>query len=300
MDFLKSLLEPGTIVGIIGAAIGLWGLWSAYKAKRTQVLEYEITSTQILTNGANNIPGLQIVVGDEFASSNLTSSEIEFCNRGNTTIHQRDFPSKAKLRIITSGRFFNIETINKDLIKSSNPALNPDIDIINDETLEISFEYLKPKEKFSLSVLHDGEICVKGDLKSGKIRQQQDAPSEEISPKRNAGRSRSASLYMNMMTIIIALSIVAVISTYLFSRFSDEWLSGSHMTPQMEFVQLENDQLKLKMETIQHENDQLKLKTETIQSENDRLLQENYELKDEIMRLREQIYEMRYYIEGAK
>ena len=77
MDFLKSFLEPGTIVGVIGAAIGVWGLWFGYKGRRTQLLEHQISSAQIITNRTNNIPGLKIVVGDEFASD-LVSSKIEF------------------------------------------------------------------------------------------------------------------------------------------------------------------------------------------------------------------------------
>lgn len=244
MDFLKSFLEPGTIVGIIGAAIGIWGLWVGYKGKRTQILEHQISSAQIITNRTNNIPGLKIVVGDEFASD-LISSKIEFFNRGNTTIMQKDFASTAPLQIVTSGHFFNTDTISNESIESSNSNLNPDLKISGTKTLTISFEYLKPKQFFSITVLHDGDISIHGDLTVGKIQPVQNSSDERNRPRQIIKRLRT--LALSGIFFGIMMTIMLVFSSLFSSKMSSSQTKSDQLLQQIEYLQVQNENL---METV--------------------------------------------------
>lgn len=200
---IQDFLNPGFIVGLIGAIVGVWGVYYGYKGRRIQILEYQISSSRIITNRTNNIPGLKIVIGDEFASD-LISSQIVFFNRGNMPIKQNDFATLAHLQITASGHFFNLESISKDTIESNNLHLNPSLEFPDNRTISIQFEYLKPKQFFSISVLHDGEIEVSGDLTTGKLRKQ-----DNSSGKLTSEVSNINNLYNWLFTILV--SLVAVV-----------------------------------------------------------------------------------------
>jgi len=201
---MATLEIASFIVGIGGLLVGIWGGYIGYKGRRTQIMEYCISSSKIITNRINNIPGLQIVVGGEF-TSDLTLTEIEFINQGNSTINYSDFATLAPLQVISSGHFFNLETIKEDSISSDNPNLNPKIEIVDSKTLNLIFEYLKPKQSFSISILHDGEVTVEGDLKAGKLRQ---TNVEIVVPD---PAKKTAKSFLPLITFL--LSVVALLST---------------------------------------------------------------------------------------
>ena len=194
------------LLGVAGLLVGIWGGWATWKSRRKQLMVYCISSSRIITDRINSIPGLKIMVGDEFISD-LTLTKIDFYNqgnvniKGNVNINGSDFATRSPLRITSTGRFFNLEAINEDTIVSDNPNLNPDIIITDKNTLNLTFEYLKPKESFSISLLHDGEVSVSGDLKSGKLRQRQDT----FIPEEKNTRSNASSFLLRISVITVLL-----------------------------------------------------------------------------------------------
>lgn len=155
------------IAGIVGGI--LVATFFFVRGKSKKLLEYQITSTKLITETVSDIPNLKISVGNE-TTWNLTSTTINFSNMGNSTLYSSDIASKAPIQIISTGRFFNSNEINSQYIKTDNEYLNPFVDVIENNKIIIGFEYLKPKQNFSITVLHDGQLSVSGDLTTGKLQ----------------------------------------------------------------------------------------------------------------------------------
>ena len=166
MPFWESNIFWG-VSGIIGGFIVAAFFFYVGKAKKS--LTYQISTSDLITDEINSTPGIKISVGDEPAA-NVISSTITFSNDGNQTINSSDFASLSPLQIITSEHFFNAENIDISYIKTRNKSLNPQIDVYEKNRIIIGFEYLKPKQEFEITVLHDGKLSVGGDLTSGTIQ----------------------------------------------------------------------------------------------------------------------------------
>lgn len=151
-------------LGIVGGAIVAVVIYFVTRSKK--LLEYTITSTNLITNEMRGIPGLKITLEDEPITS-LTSTTIKFTNRGNQSIQREDFASKSPLSIFASDHLMG--SSNTCNVESQNPNANISVQFLADHTIAIDMEFLKPKESFSITCLHEGRICVNGELKSGKI-----------------------------------------------------------------------------------------------------------------------------------
>lgn len=154
----------GFVVGILGFVSGAVFY---LKGKSKKILEYKKTSTNLITQDIADIPNLKISVGDE-PTSDLTSTTVQFTNAGNVSIKLSDI---ATIKIISSGHFFNSDDISSDHVLSDNKYLKPSVAISDNHKIKINFNYLKPRQSFSITVLHDGKIDVIGDLVSGTFRE---------------------------------------------------------------------------------------------------------------------------------
>lgn len=94
-------------------------------------------------------------------------TKIRFWNLGNKEICKDDFLPSSSLSIETKGNFFcdQSEFIQCSSMKYSNVQLS----LPNKRTLKVDFECLKKGDAFDISFLHQGDICIKGELKNGKI-----------------------------------------------------------------------------------------------------------------------------------
>lgn len=169
---MPESIDLNFLVGIGGLIVGLIGVVLAvlfhYKNKNHTALEYQIDSINLITKEMTNIPNLQVHVGNEPVSE-MVSTTVRFTNTGNRNISSMDFASKSPLQIVSTKRFLNANDINISYIKTNNINLNPSIEIIDNNTLLLGFEYLRPKQMFSITLLHEGNISVSGDLKIGKM-----------------------------------------------------------------------------------------------------------------------------------
>lgn len=190
----------GVVVGLIGIVLTVFFY---FKSKSRKLLEYQINSTELITKDVANIPNLKVFVGGE-PTSDLTSTTVEFTNMGNAPISYSDIASKAPIQITSSGQFFNASDIKSAHFKSDNEYLNQSVEA-EDSKIKISFEYLKPKQFFSITVLHSGQISVSGDLITGTFRphrlQNKDAQRTEF-PKTH--------LFFIFIAFAIAISIMSV------------------------------------------------------------------------------------------
>lgn len=136
-------------------------------------MEYEISSTQLITEEMTNIPGLKITM-DQQPIKNLTSTTIKFTNTGNQTILSSDFAAIDPLGVAVNGQFLNIT--NGCMVKTNSPNASPSLKVLNDFTMGIEFDFLKPKRSLYITLLHNGKIAPTGELKDGTMREHVNIP----------------------------------------------------------------------------------------------------------------------------
>ena len=201
MPFWESSIFWG-IAGIVGGFIVAAFFFYIGKAKKSLV--YQILTANLITDEINNLPGLKISVGDEPAT-NLASTTVKFINNGNQTISSSDFASLSPLHITASKHIFNIAKIDTSYIKARNKTLNPSINVAGNDSIIIGFEYLKPKQEFEITVLHDGKLSVGGDLKTGVFQSYDSA-------LKHPDRKRILETLVPVLSVIIAIITMTLFS----------------------------------------------------------------------------------------
>ncbi|MCI8414930.1 MAG: hypothetical protein HFF00_04795 [Ruminiclostridium sp.] len=169
MSFGESSIFWG-IIGLVGGLIVATFFY--FLGKKKVLLEYSITSTNLISKQMPSIPGMSITLDGKPVEC-LTLSKVKFINSGNQTIYPGDFAPLAPLAIITEGNLFS--STSGFRIDSDNPNLHPSITVLNNRAT-LSFDFIKPKESFSITILHDGKVSVLGELTSGKNREVQKYP----------------------------------------------------------------------------------------------------------------------------
>lgn len=138
-----------------------------FLGKKKKKLQYNIASVPLITDAMPDIPGITITMNGQ-PINDLVSTEITFHNTGNQNIESADFAQAAPLTIVTDGKFFDPEG-SLAVISRGGQASSFSITRQSQQAILLNFDYVKPKQVFSISVLHSGSISVCGTLKAGKI-----------------------------------------------------------------------------------------------------------------------------------
>lgn len=152
------------IAGIVGGI--LVSTFFFIRGKSKKILKYEIRSTVLITKNMLNIPEISITLAGQPVQS-VTSSTIKFTNIGNQAITSDDFAKLAPLRISVKNKFFSMA--DGFQIVSDNPNTAPVLHETNEKAVVISFDFLRPKQSFSITFLHDGALSADGHLKTGEM-----------------------------------------------------------------------------------------------------------------------------------
>lgn len=157
------------VVGLVGIIVTVF---LYFRPKDKKILEYIINPTQLITEKMTSIPNLKITIDDQPLKT-LTSTKIQFLNAGNQSIVLSDFAIKEPLGLTIDGRLHSYD------ISADNPNSTPDLQpFSNDDkppqVFHIKFDFLKPKQSFSITLLHDGPVTVFGELKNGVRREYHD------------------------------------------------------------------------------------------------------------------------------
>lgn len=148
------------IVGIIGVCLGIFA--SSFFSNR-KVLEHREHSSSLIPKDISNIPGLAVTMYDKPIQS-LFATEITFFNGGNQTIEPSDFAKAEPLGASIDGNYYGAE------INSSNPNAVPAVKVVDEHTLAVDFDFLRPKDSITLTLWHDGKASTRGDMKFGRVR----------------------------------------------------------------------------------------------------------------------------------
>lgn len=161
--------DPNALLGIGGIVVGLVGIiisvFLYFRSKNKKVLEYHTNSFQLISKKINNISDISIKI-DNQSVDDLVLTTIKFINAGNQVIASSDFAVLEPLGIIFKNNFFGSQ--QRFQCSADNPNSLPSIKIIDDKTLYIEFDFLNPKQSFSVTILHKGSFEIIGDLKGGK------------------------------------------------------------------------------------------------------------------------------------
>lgn len=124
-------------------------------------------STLLISQNLSNYSGLKISYNNEEIQS-LSSTTIIIKNTGNDIIESSDITPIVPINILTSDRFLLIDS-DKYHVSTSNDKTNPTIEEKDNSNLVVHFDFIKPKDTISITLLHNGDISVSGDLKDGDI-----------------------------------------------------------------------------------------------------------------------------------
>lgn len=162
-----SFLDSSAFWGIAGIAVGfLVSAFFFFRGKSKKILKYKVDSISLITESMADIPEIRITLAGQPVQS-ITSSTIEFTNIGNQNISSDDFANLAPLRISVKNKFFS--TSNGYQIISDSPSTALALHGDSQNIISIEFDFLRPKQSFSITLLHEGNLSVDGELKTGKM-----------------------------------------------------------------------------------------------------------------------------------
>lgn len=145
----------------------LFGYIFYKKAIKKKKMYIYVDSNILVSEDLSNYNGLKILYNNEEIDT-LTSSTIIITNIGNDLIELNDIVSSAPITISTSNKFLS-NNIERYTVETSNKKANASLLKINDSTLQLIFEFLRPKDKIHVTLLHSGTINIEGELKIGTI-----------------------------------------------------------------------------------------------------------------------------------
>lgn len=124
-------------------------------------------STILISEDLSNYNGLQISYNNEDVKT-LTSTTITIRNIGNDVIEKNDIIPSDPITFTTTNKF--LSTNNEEYkVVSSNKKISASL-LKNDESkLQLDFDFINPKNELSVTLLHNGDISINGDLKNGNI-----------------------------------------------------------------------------------------------------------------------------------
>ena len=209
--------DLGTLLGIAGFVVGLIGIIVSvvlyFRSKNKYLLEHRMKSTQLITEQMTRIPKLEVTVDGQRVDS-LTSTTIEFINSGNQSISSSDFASNEPLGITITGHLHSCD------VSADNPNSIPYLESINNETPDnetfcVKFDFLKKKQSFSITLLHDGTVTIFGELKSGDRKEYRNRLTDRTYLYVNVSIDAAISVIFWSMLFLIIYKDVDFLKVYL-------------------------------------------------------------------------------------
>lgn len=158
-------LESSAFWGIAGIVVGIVvATFFFLLQKKKTVLQYAISTTPLITERMSGILNGRIFI-DGLPVNSLLSTTITFFNAGNQRITSSDFAVQDPLRINLSGNLYEY------VVSVGNQKLLPNIEHQNENVYNISFENLKPRQFFKVTILHDKTLEVSGELTTGTMQE---------------------------------------------------------------------------------------------------------------------------------
>lgn len=165
------IIDWQTILSISGIILTIFFGILSYVFYRKGIKKKKLlitsNSTILISEDLSNYNGLKISYNNEEVKT-LTSTSITIRNIGNDVIEDTDITPSDPIIITTTNKFLSTDSDEYQVI-SSNKKVSTSLQKINDSKLQLSFDFLNPKNELSVTLLHNGDIFIDGDLKNGSV-----------------------------------------------------------------------------------------------------------------------------------
>lgn len=156
--------ESSLFWGVVGIVVGFLISTIYYLIGKERIsMKHHITSKSIITKETLEAAGVNLVF-DNQPINQLIETTVKFTNSGNRTIEPLHYAIKEPLGIYVLGHLFRYS------VWAENRNSIPDIEPIDNDKYKIEFDFLKPKQAFSIKLFHDGAVDVFGELRFGSSR----------------------------------------------------------------------------------------------------------------------------------
>lgn len=196
----------------------LFGYIFYKKSIKKKKLYIYVNSNILISEDLSNYEGIKILYNSEEIVT-LTSSTIIISNIGNDIVEINDVISSDPIIITTSEKFLSNKLDEYNLI-TSNKKVTATLQKIDDSTLQLVFEFLRPKDKIKVTLLHSGIINIEGELKIGTIEKNIDFDQNDHLKKMNIFEEImeiEINILRKMSPYFTILVIIAVIFLYVYA-----------------------------------------------------------------------------------
>lgn len=188
---------------IAGCLISMYGLTN----KRKKEIMYLRNTYSVIQKGENIIPELNI----EYKNRKITDFNITkyvIWNGGNEVVERNNMVIEKPLQIVSENK--NTVILDAQIIKVSEQTNRISIRSMEDNKIELEFEYIEPENGAVIQVLHTGkaDLKVEGKIKGGKAIKNID----RISTKKLSNQKRKRFLSVLMVIMMIDLTFMGIIS----------------------------------------------------------------------------------------
>ncbi len=150
------ILSICTILSLLFCVIG----------KTKKEISFAKSSYSIVKNGANKISKLELYF-NKAQIEDVTITKFAIWNSGNTTIKKDDIVRKEPLRVISKG---SANILEVSILVENDTSNEFDVNLVNQKTAEIYFDYVDKGNGITMQVIHDGkssDLCIEGKIKGG-------------------------------------------------------------------------------------------------------------------------------------
>ena len=178
---------------IAGCLISMYGLTN----KRKKEIMYLRNTYSVIQKGENIIPEL-----------NIEYKNRKIWNGGNEVLERNNMVIEKPLQIVSENK--NTVILDAQIIKVSEQTNRISIRSMEDNKIELEFEYIEPENGAVIQVLHTGkaDLKVEGKIKGGKAIKNID----RISTKKLSNQKRKRFLSVLMVIMMIDLTFMGIIS----------------------------------------------------------------------------------------
>lgn len=163
MNWESSILWG--IIGLIGTIF--FGYIFYLKSTKEKILLCKFNSMTVISDYITKYKGLRVTYKKKKIKQ-LKVSTITIKNTGNDTIDENDIAPSCHITFATTKNFL-LDDIEDSEIIASNKSISVKLHKISNNKIELNFDFLKPQDMITVSLLHNGKLSVFGDLKNGTI-----------------------------------------------------------------------------------------------------------------------------------
>lgn len=159
ITYLKSFVDKiasNPYLGLLGLVVAIVSILYAFylqkKNKKYKELSCALISNNLIKEKESHFPKLDISYNNE-KLDNFTLTKIHIINIGKEVIRPQDIAAKDPIRFCATTD--KTRLLDHSLIYANNPKNNFELNI-QSEAINLSFDFIEPKDKVIIQVLHTG------------------------------------------------------------------------------------------------------------------------------------------------